>query len=73
MTDHSRQGPPTESFSSPDDVRFGQGLTNASIAGWRQQKWHQELEQEWEGRLSELQQCICELMIKNQQLRESLK
>lgn len=46
---------------------------SASAAGWRQHKWHQDLEEEWEGRLSELQQCICELLIKNQQLRESLK
>jgi hypothetical protein len=47
-------------------------LTNASAAEWRQQQWHKEQEREWENRLSDLRQCICELLIKNQQLRESL-
>jgi hypothetical protein len=32
----------------------------------------QSLEKEWEGHLRNLQQCICELLIKNQQLRVSL-
>lgn len=71
MTDQLRQGSLTESY--PDHVGAGQGLTHASVAGWRQQKWHQELEREWEGRLSDLRQCICELLIKNQQLRESVE
>jgi hypothetical protein len=47
-------------------------LTNASAAGWWQQQWHKEQEREWENRLSDLRQCICELLIKNQQLRDSL-
>ena len=49
-----------------------QDLTNASATEWRPQKWHKEQEREWEGRLSDLRQCICELLVKNQQLRELL-
>jgi hypothetical protein len=68
MTDQLRQEPLTQ--SSPANVDPAQGLTGA--AGWRQQMWHKKQEKEWEGNLRSLQQCICELLIKNQQLRESL-
>jgi hypothetical protein len=44
----------------------------SATAGWQQQMWHKKQEKEWEGHLSSLQQCICELLIKNQKLRESL-
>jgi hypothetical protein len=47
-------------------------LTNASAAEWWQQQCYKEQEREWENRLSDLRQCICELLITNQQLRESL-
>lgn len=49
-----------------------QTLTSTSAASWQQQKWRQEQEKEWESHLRSLQQCICELLIKNQKLRESL-
>jgi hypothetical protein len=39
---------------------------------WQQQKWRQEQEKEWESHLTSLQQCICELLVKNQKLRDSL-
>jgi hypothetical protein len=54
---------------------------NAPVAG----SWHEppnqqpnqhlnwELEEEWQERLRSLQQWICELLIKNQQLRMSLE
>jgi hypothetical protein len=48
-------------------------LASASAAGLRQQKWRQEQEKEWDRHLQKLQQCICDLLIKNQQLRESLE
>lgn len=55
------------------DFGTGPGLLSASAAGWRAQKWSRDLEKEWQGRLNDLQQCICELLVKNQQLRESIK
>jgi hypothetical protein len=59
------------SQSSPADVEWAQGFSSAA-AGWRQQVWHKKQEREWESHLRNLQQCIGELLIKNQQLRESL-
>jgi hypothetical protein len=56
--------------SSPKDIESMRGLTNASLTGEEQQEPYQE--QEAKSRLSDLQQCICELLIKNQQLRELL-
>jgi hypothetical protein len=49
-----------------------QNWTSACVAAWQQQKWCQEQENEWEDHLQSLQQCMRELLIKNQQLRVSL-
>jgi hypothetical protein len=53
-----------------------QHSTNAPVAGWRNQQPNQhanwELEEEWQDRLQSLQLWICELLVKNQQLRMSL-
>jgi hypothetical protein len=57
---------------SPRGVVPAQDSTNTSASEWRHLKWHQEQEREWQCRLSDLRQCICELLIKNQQLRQSL-
>jgi hypothetical protein len=54
------------------DIELAQHLVSACAAAWQQQRWHQEQEKEWEGHLKSLQQCICELLIKNQNLRDSL-
>src|SRR3954467_458348 len=70
MTEQPLQDPLVE--PPPRDAVPVQDLTNASAAEWRQHKWNKEQEREWESRLSELRQCICELLITNQQLRESL-
>jgi len=35
--------------------------------------WAQGIEQAWHGHLESLQQCLCELLLKNQQLRMALK
>ena len=59
MTDQQRQEPLTQ--STPSDLE--------PVQEWRQEKWDQGQEKEWEVRLRSLQQCICELLIKNQQLR----
>jgi hypothetical protein len=54
-----------------------QRSTNTSVAGSRFEQPHlhanRELEEEWQDRLRSLQQWICELLIKNQQLRMSLE
>ena len=70
MTGQQRQEPFTE--LSTQDVDLGRDLMTASAARWQQQKWYQEQERQWEKRLSDLQQCICELLFKNQRLRELL-
>jgi hypothetical protein len=54
-----------------------QRLSNASVAESRyeqpNQQANRELEEEWQDRLRSLQRWICELLIKNQQLRMSLE
>ena len=71
MTDQERQEPHTQSSSSgTEPVR---SLASASAARWWQEHWNQEDEKEYEARLKNLQQWICELLIKNQKLRESLE
>ena len=70
MTGQQRQEPFTE--SSTGGYELARYLTTASAATWKQQKWYQEQESQWEERLSDLQQCICELLFKNQRLRELL-
>lgn len=57
--------------SAPRNIERAKHLISTSAAGWQQQKWYQQQERQWEGRLNDLQQCICELLIKDQQLRES--
>jgi hypothetical protein len=54
---------------SPGDIKPGHSLM--SLSGWRQRDQGQE--KELEVRLRNLQQYICELLIKNQQLRELLE
>jgi hypothetical protein len=70
MTDRLRQDPLPR--SSAGEIGPAQGVTNASASRLQQQRWHEEQEKEWESHLRNLQQCICGLLIKNQQLRESL-
>lgn len=36
------------------------------------EEWTQRLEEAWQGHLDTLQQCVCELLHKNQQLRMAL-
>jgi hypothetical protein len=63
VTDKQRQRPFAQ--SSPGDIEPGRG----SAAGWQQEKWDQGPEKEYDAHLRNLQQYICELLIKNQQLR----
>lgn len=70
MADQLWQDPLTQ--WSSDVMQPSQRLTGACTSAWQRQKWHLEQERQWEGHLRDLQQCICELLIKNQQLRGSL-
>jgi hypothetical protein len=54
------------------DIEMRQSSTGACAVGWQRQSGAKEQEREWEGLFRSLQQCICELLIKNQQLRYSL-
>jgi len=36
------------------------------------EEWMQRIEEAWQGHLETLQQCVCELLLKNQQLRMEL-
>jgi hypothetical protein len=57
---------------SPGNLGSMQSLMTTSATAWQLQKWRQDQEREWESHLRSLQQCICELLIKNQKLRDSL-
>ena len=37
-----------------------------------QEEWKQRVEKDWQSHLERLQQCVCELLLKNQQLRMAL-
>jgi hypothetical protein len=50
-----------------------QRLRIASVAGLRCEQPYQGTEEEWHERWRSLQRCICELLIKNQQLRMALQ
>jgi hypothetical protein len=67
MAAHQGQDSPAQSASR--NIESAQHFTSASVAGWRQLKWHQEQEREWEGILRSLRQCISELLITNRDLR----
>ena len=58
--------------SASNNIKSAQHFTRASVTGWQQLKWRREQEREWEGHLRSLQQCIGELIIKNQRLRTPL-
>ena len=61
-----------ESLSRSSRCDFGsaRGLVGASVARLLQQEWYQQQEREWEGRLRDMQKCICDLLYENQRLRE---
>ena len=62
----------TLSQPAPSEVEPELGLI-APVAGRQQRLWYQAQQRFREYRLSDLQQYICELLIKNQQLRWSLE
>jgi hypothetical protein len=56
-----------------DTIEPVQRLRSASAAGMRHEEPDRGLEEEWPECLRSLQRCICELLIKNQQLRMALE
>ena len=44
----------------------------AACEGHGHEEWKQRTEADWQHHLEALQQCVCELLLKNQQLRMSL-
>jgi hypothetical protein len=67
MTDPQCQEPPTRLF--PNKIEPPRGSMSASVAGSEQEMPDHRLETEYDAHLRSLQQYICELLIKNQQLR----
>ena len=66
---------PREPFAHAPVFAFAsvQRLTGAPDAGWPHEQPYQRREEEWQDRLRSLQQRICELLLKNQQLRMLLE
>jgi hypothetical protein len=58
---------------SPREIEAARGAKGASAVGSAQAECEQELDKGHEANLRNLQQYICELLIKNQQLRSLLK
>lgn len=72
MTDQQRQE--TFTLSTLCDMEPVLGLTSASASGWLQERrGGRGKEREYEAHLKDLQRYLCELLIKNQQLRELLE
>jgi hypothetical protein len=44
----------------------------ALIEGRGHEEWTRGLEEDWQSHLETLQKCVCELLLKNQQLRMAL-
>jgi hypothetical protein len=49
-----------------------QGSASASTERQEDERWKKRNEADWQDRLENLQRCVCELLIKNQQLRMAL-
>lgn len=49
-----------------------QSTERAFIERHGHEEWKQRIEASWQGHLETLQQCVCELLLKNQQLRMAL-
>ena len=62
-------------FAALMNSSTGDFMTNQQLQEFlgQQEKWGLGQEIEWEARLSSMRQCICELLIKNQNLRELLE
>jgi AraC-like DNA-binding protein len=71
MTEQPRHEPLTPSPAG--DIELTRNLANEPVGIWQQYAEEQEGEREYEAHLRSLQQYICELLIRNQELRWSLE
>jgi hypothetical protein len=70
MADRQRQNVPVT--SSPHSIPTAQHLMRSSGMEVKREQASGKGEEEWQERLRALQDCICELLVKNQQLRTTL-
>ena len=70
MVDRQRQDVPVT--ASSHTIVAAQHLIRASGIEVKQEQANEKGEEEWQVRLRALQDCICELLVKNQQLRTTL-
>ena len=71
MVDRQRQDVPVT--ASSHTIVAAQHLIRASGIEVKQEQANEKGEEEWQVRLRALQDCICELLVKNQQLRTELE
>lgn len=70
MVDRQRQDVPVTSSHS---IVAAQHLIRASGIEVKREQASEKGEEEWQERLRALQDCICELLVKNEQLRTALE
>jgi hypothetical protein len=58
--------------TNPEAIALGQQTERALTERHGHEAWKQRMEETWQGHLQTLQQCVCELLVKNQQLRMAL-
>ncbi len=71
MATHQRQEPVAQTHAEVV-VPLEQRSKNPSTERARHEQWERRIEEDWQMHLETLQQCICELLIKNQRLRMEL-
>jgi hypothetical protein len=57
---------------TPRVISFEQRMKMALIERRGHEEWKRGLEEDWQSHLETLQKCVCELLLKNQQLRMAL-
>jgi hypothetical protein len=70
MATQRRQGHFAQTNS--EAIATEQNTDRAHIERHGHEEWTQRIDEAWQGHLEILQQCLCELLLKNQQLRMAL-
>ena len=70
MATQTRQGHFAQSNSGAFALKHS--AERAPAENHSHEEWMQRIEEAWQGHLESLQQCVCELLLKNQQLRMAL-
>ena len=58
--------------TSSGTIAYEQRPERALIERHGHEEWKQRLDEAWQGHLETLQQCVCELLVKNQRLRMAM-